>query len=137
MNLITLTMLVIGVSSSVFPTLAGAQTVQCVLTHSASADVKPDRQLDVHARTEDNLTATLVGLGSQTAYVTFDSDPSRSTLMLRKDNADAFFYEQDAYADGIIYWVYFKRSRTVTYAKLRAFPLTGAPSSYLMLGLCK
>ena len=139
MKPIALMALLVGLTSSAFPSPAHAQAIQCILTHSASADVNPNRQLSVGTTTNDKIQSTIVGLGSKTAYVTIDGDPSRYTLTLRKTSADAFYYEQDTFFPdaGLIHWVYFKRSRTVTYAKLRAFPLTGDPSSYLMLGLCK
>lgn len=116
--------------------LDGAKSVRCELTHSASAEVSAERHLDVQTSTNDNIRVVIVGLGSPKAQV-FNSDSSRFTLTLRKTNSDALFYEQDGYTDGLIHWVYFTRSQTITYAKIRAFPLTGDPSSYLMLGLCR
>ena len=106
-------------------------TVTCILRHSASAALDDNGTVDVHTSADDSITATLTGLGHDTALFN-GSYP----LVLLKDDRHAYYYDQPS-DEGIVVWAYFKLSRTLTYAKLRAFPLTGAPSSYLMIGLCK
>ena len=106
-------------------------TVTCILRHSAVAELDDDGKIDVHTSADDSITATLTGLGQETAVF----NGSYSLVRLKEDR-HAYYYVQPS-DEGVSMWVYFKLSRTLTYAKLRAFPLTGAPSSYLMIGYCE
>jgi len=106
-------------------------TVTCILRHSAVAELDDHGKIDVHTTTDDSITATLTGLGQDTAI--FNGSFRLERL---KEDRHAYYYIQPD-DEGVLMWVYFKLSRTLTYAKLRAFPLTGVPSSYLMIGHCE
>ena len=115
---------------------ARASVLTCTLTHSASAGVEAGGRVDVHTSTSDHIVATLSEVGAREARVKIAGDDPTWPLVLLRDERDAIYYNQPT-ASGQITWVYFKRSRSVTYSKLRAFPVTGEPSSYLMVGLCQ
>ena len=106
-------------------------TVTCILRHSAVAGLDDHGKIDVHTTTDDSITATLTGLGQDTAIFN-----GSFRLKRLKEDQHAYYYIQPD-DEGVLMWVYFKLSRTLTYAKLRAFPLTGVPSSYLMIGHCE
>ena len=112
-------------------TVASAKDVSCVLNHSAVAELNENYELDVRTTDNDGIQVRLENLGED--EVTFNGT-YKLTLLKREENA--LFYVQQV-PKGLVIWVYFPRVNTITYAKLRAFPFTGLPSSYLMIAKCK
>ena len=108
-------------------THAETWTVSGVLRHSAVAEVNDSGHVDVHTTDNDAIEFTLEHVGADSA--TFNG---QYELRLIKREPDALYYLQSSIR-GVIIWAYFPNSRTVTYAKIRSFPITGVPSSYLMI----
>ena len=106
------------------------KTAHCVLKHSAVAELDKKGRVNVHTTDNDESDVTIEGIGEKEAQF------NRSyRLSLMKEDQYAYYYTQPS-AEGFIMWVYFKASNTITYAKLRAFPLDGSPSSYLLIAKC-
>ena len=112
-------------------TIASAKDVSCVLNHSAVAELNESFELDVHTTDNDGIEVRLEDVGED--EVTFNGE-YKLTLIKREE--DALFYSQPALS-GLIIWIWFPRANAITYAKLRAFPITGLPSSYLMIAKCQ
>lgn len=108
-------------------THAETWTVSGVLRQSAVAEINESGRIDVHTTDNDAIEFTLEHIGADSA--TFNG---QYELRLIKREPDALYYLQTS-TGGIVIWAYFPNSRTVTYAKIRSFPLTGVPSSYLMI----
>ena len=110
------------------------KTIHCVLRHSAAAGLDEKGSIDVHVTDSDEIEVTITGIGEQEAVFN-----GTYRLRLMKEDQHAYYYRQSAPFGGVIMWVYFKATNTITYAKLRAFPLgplAGTPSSYLMIAKC-
>ena len=106
------------------------KTVHCVLKHSAVAGLDEKGHIDIHTTDNDEIPVTIENIGEKEAVLN-----RTYKLTLAKEDQYAYYYGQPS-AEGFIMWVYFKDSNTLTYAKLRAFPLDGSPSSYLMIAKC-
>lgn len=104
--------------------------ISCVLRSSASAGLNDSGYVYVSTSDEDSIEARIEGIGQKTAC--FNGDYK---LQLMKKDEDAYYYQQETWS-GVIIWTYFIKSNTITYAKIRAFPTTGQPSSYLMIAKC-
>ena len=107
------------------------KTITCTMRHSAVAALDEEGQIDVHTTDDDEIEVTIEGIGGKTAIFNGTYE-----LTLLKEDAHALYYIQPS-IQGLIVWVYFKKQHTVTYAKLRAFPSDGLPSSYLMIAKCE
>lgn len=114
----------------VFEASAEAKNIHCILSHSAVAGLDEKGNIDVHITGNDTIDVVIEGIGEKEAVFNHEY-----RLSLIKDDQYAYYYAQPA-ANGFIIWVYFKVTNTLTYAKLRAFPLDGTPSSYLMIAKC-
>ena len=112
-----------------FPSVTHAETwtVSGVLRQSAVAEIDESGHIDVHTTDNDAIEFTLEHVGAEAA--TFNG---QYELRLIKSEPDALYYLQSS-PGGIVIWAYFPNSRTVTYARVRSFPTTGVPSSYLMI----
>ena len=106
---------------------AEPHTVTGVLRHSAVAALDEDGRIDVHTTDNDEIAFRLENVEADTAVFNGTYE-----LLLIKRDAHAYYYLQPS-SGGLVLWVYFPEAQTVTYAKLRAFPLDGLPSSYLMI----
>ena len=117
---------------SELPSLTHAETwtVSGVLRQSAIAEINDSGHIDVHTTDNDAIEFTLEHVGADSA--TFNGEFGQFELRLIKRELDALYYRQ-SFTGGIIIWAYFPNSRTVTYAKIRSVPVTGDPSSYLMI----
>lgn len=104
--------------------------ISCVLSHSASAGLDDRGKIDVHTSEKDSIEVRIKGLGQKYAYF---NDDYKLTLIKKDENA--YYYQQET-IEGLIIWTYFIKSNTITYAKIRTFPITGEPSSYLMISKC-
>jgi hypothetical protein len=112
-------------------TQTAGETVHCVLRHSAVAELDEAGAIDVHTTDNDAIEARIEGLGLKEA--TFNG--AYQLIRLKEDDQAHYYYQPSA--EGFVLWVYFKASHVITYAKLRAFPLVGTPSSYLMIAKCE
>ena len=109
---------------------AAAQDIRCVLKHSAVAQLNENENVDVHTTSNDNIAVEITGIGEKEA--TFNGV---YTLVLIKRDPDALYYLQST-SFGLTLWVYFAKTRTITYCKLRAFPVSELPDSYLIIAKC-
>jgi len=124
-------LLILFVAVSTAPSFLKAKDVSSVLRHSAVAELNAKHEIDLHTTDNDAIEVTLQNVGGD--EVIFNG-VYKLTLIKREDQA--LFYEQSLIS-GLVIWVYFPRDNIITYAKLRAFPVTELPSSYLMIARCK
>ena len=108
------------------PTI-GAKTISCMLRISAGARLDNQSKPEVYTTDNDKILVVIVGMGEDIA--TFNG---QFKLHLIKKDSEAYYYQQPS-LDGFIMWVYYPKSKTITYCKLRAFPVLGTPDSYLMI----
>lgn len=122
---------VLGLLASSVTQLEGSgKTVFCVLKHSAVAGLDERGRVDVHTTDNDEIAVSIQGIGQKEAVFN-----GQYRLVLLKEDQHAYYYAQPS-AEGMVLWVYYKAADTITYAKLRAFPGDGTPSSYLMIAKC-
>ena len=112
-------------------TFMSSKDVSFVLRHSAVAAIDETGKIGVHTTKNDNIVGKIKGIGNKQAYFN-----EVYLLQLIKSDEDAYYYLQPG-GKGLVVWTYFIKSNVVTYAKLRAFPATNLPDSYLMIGKCK
>jgi len=108
--------------------LAEATEITCTLRHSAVARLDERSKVDVHTTDNDEIRVKITGIGEKKAIF---NDIYELTLIKREE--DALYYLQHV-SSGVVMWVYFSKSRSLLYCKLRSFPLLGNPDSYLMIG---
>ena len=119
------------IAVSVAANTVEAKNIQFTLKYSAVARITESGKMDVHTTDNDNIPCKIEGINEEKA--TFNG---KYQLIRLHDEPDAIYYLQPA-THGIVIWVYFKKSHSVTYCKLRAFPSTGLPDSYLMIAKCE
>jgi hypothetical protein len=122
-SLTALLLLVLGSS-------AHSLDISCTLRHSAVASLNDNGTIDVHTTDDDSIPVRITGIGEKQA--TFNG---AYELTLVKRDGDGLYYLQPS-TDGMVLWVYFPKSHTLTYCKLRASPVVGTPDSYMMIAKC-
>lgn len=107
-----------------------ALDITATMRHSASARLDDNSRVDVHTASNDEISVNITGIGEKTAIFN-----GAYELTLIKKDSNALYYMQPA-VEGITLWVYFPKTHSITYCKLRAFPVVGTPDSYLMIAKC-
>jgi len=107
------------------------KTIKCTMIHSAVAALDENGEIDVHTTDNDEIQVSIEGIGEKEAGFN-----GSFKLTLINEDRNAYYYLQPS-AEGLVVWAYFKKHNAITYAKLRAFPLDGLPSSYLMIAKCE
>ena len=111
-------------------TTGWALDIDCSLTVSAGVVIKKDGKPASSTSAQDKIQANIQNVGALKAVFNKDYE-----LTLLKSEPDAFYYTQNI-PSGVVVWSYFPGSKSITYAKIRTFPITGLPDSYLMIGTC-
>jgi len=115
----------------IFSSMLYAIDIECSMKYSAVAELKQNQKIDVHTSSNDNIYVKITNIGKKIAY--FNSDYE---LNLIKYENDVYYYLQSS-TDGVVLWAYFKKTKSLTYAKIREFPVIDLPSSYLMIAKCR
>ncbi|NOT13889.1 MAG: hypothetical protein HOP23_19070 [Methylococcaceae bacterium] len=104
--------------------------IDCTLTVSAGVAIQKDGKPTSSTSAQDKIHANIQNIGDSKAVFNKDYE-----LTLLKSEPDAFYYTQNI-PTGLVVWSYFPGTKSLTYAKIRTFPITGLPDSYLMIGSC-
>lgn len=108
-----------------------SKDVECVLKHSASAKINDKNQIKTNTSDEDSIYVKIKNIGEDVAIF---NDIYKLQILKRDKNT--IYYRQDI-AQGIVVWAYLYKTHSITYSKIREFPIGNLPDSYLMIGKCK
>lgn len=106
-----------------------AMDIACLLQSSAGVEIKENNTIGVNTSSTENISVTIQNVGNATA--TMDHT---YLLTLISKGSGAYHYRQ--ISDWLITWSYFEKTNAIVYSKIREFPGSGLPDSYMMIGKC-